>query len=170
MNDSISITAGSAHVSRTIPKGLAVLIGIACASSFLFFRAAVAQMKVNATHPNGEVALVVDMQVKPGAEAEFEEAFRRSVTCTRLEPGNIEFNVHKSLDGQGRYVLYEIWRSAEALESHFEQPYTKALFATFDRTLVRPVSDGGLRFVSDLAPAQRTAPARTSPASRAECR
>lgn len=128
-----------------------------------------AQTPVKAS-ANGEVVLVVDFEVKPGAEDEFERFFRRSVTCSRLEPGNVVFNLHKVVDAKGRYVLYEVWRSPAALEWHFAQSYTKDLFAMFDRALVRPVADGGLRFISDLDPSSRSAPANTTPASRSECR
>jgi quinol monooxygenase YgiN len=115
--------------------------------------------------PNGEVALIVNFEVKPGAEAEFEEVFRRSVAYSRLEPGNIIFNVHKVLGTERSYVLYEVWRDEEAVNSHFQRPYTVALFSMFDRNLARPLSEGGLRFVQDLDPQPRTAPAETDPTS-----
>lgn len=70
----------------------------------------------------------------------------------------------------GNYVLYEVWRSTDALESHFERPYTKALFAMFDRDLVRPITEGGLRFVADMDPQPRAKPATTDPTSHAACR
>lgn len=136
----------------------------------LFASSAVAQEPIRATHPNGEVALVVDFEVKPGFETEFETAFGRSTRCSRLEPGNVSFNIHRVIDTPGRYVLYEIWRSPEALESHFQQSYTVALFSMFDHALVRPISEGGLRFIGDLDPASRPAPSDTDPAGAAECR
>jgi quinol monooxygenase YgiN len=120
--------------------------------------------------PNGEVTLVVYFEVKPGAEAEFEEVFRRSVTCARLEPGNILFNVHKVFGCERDYVLYEIWRDQAAVKSHFARPYTINLFAMFERNLVRPLSDGGLKFVQDLDPQPRSAPSATDPNQCAECR
>jgi quinol monooxygenase YgiN len=129
-----------------------------------------AQTPIRATNANGEVVLVVDFEVKPGSKTEFEQFFRRSVTCSRLEPGNVAFNIHKVVDSEGSYVLYEIWRSPAALEEHFAQPYTQALFAMFDRTLVRPVTEGGLRYIADLDPAARPAPVTSNPSSQAECR
>jgi quinol monooxygenase YgiN len=131
--------------------------------------AAHAQSPVAATHPNGEVALVVDFEVKTGFEEEFERYFARSTTCSRLEPGNVAFNVHKVVGAPGRYVLYEIWRSPAALESHFQRPYTIALFQMFDRALVRPVSEGGLRYIGELAPARRSAPVAGDPSRLTEC-
>jgi quinol monooxygenase YgiN len=131
---------------------------------------ALAQINIAATSPNGETALVVDFEVKPGAEAEFEQTFLKSARCSRLEPGNIVFNIHRVVGQERRYVLYEIWRSPEALSAHFERPYTKALFAMFDRALDRPVTEGGLRFIGDLSPASRPAPVGGDPAAVAECR
>ncbi|MDX2266216.1 MAG: antibiotic biosynthesis monooxygenase family protein [Hyphomicrobiales bacterium] len=146
---------------------------LAAASVLLIAGAALpasAQMTIEPTHPNGEVSLVVDFEVKPGFEAEFETFFRRSAKCSRLEPGNLAFDVHKVVGADGCYVLYEIWRSAGALKAHFERPYTKALFAMFERALVKPVTEGGLRFISDLAPATRPAPVSGDPSSVAECK
>ncbi|WP_416414354.1 putative quinol monooxygenase [Pantoea sp. App145] len=118
--------------------------------------------------PNGEVAIVVNLEVKVGAEAEFEEVFQRSVTYSRLEPGNIIFNIHKVIGTERSYVLYEVWRNEAAVHSHFAQPYTVDLFSMFDRNLVHPLSEGGLNFVQDLHPQARMAPAKTIPDSDAE--
>jgi quinol monooxygenase YgiN len=128
-----------------------------------------AQIKIKPS-ANGEVVLVVDFEVKPAMEAEFLQAFKRSVLCSRLEPGNVMFNVHKVHDSERRYVLYEVWRSEQALNTHFEKPYTKALFATFDKTLSKPVTEGGLRFLAEIDPAPRSTPVTSEPASRSECR
>jgi quinol monooxygenase YgiN len=138
-------------------------------TAFISSQAAMAQIVLQPS-PNGEVALVVNFEVKPSAEAEFEKVFHRSVTCSRLEPGNIVFNVHKILGAERSYVLYEVWRNEAAVNSHFARPYTVALFSMFDHNLARPLSEGGLRFVQDLQPQARTAPANTDPSSIAECR
>ncbi len=142
---------------------------VAAAGALLSSQAANAQITLQPSK-NGEVAIVVNFDVKPGAEAEFEGVFRRSVTCSRLEPGNITFNVHKVLGSERSYVLYEVWRNEAAVNSHFARPYTVALFSMFDRDLVRPITEGGLHFVQDLDPQPRSAPATTDPKSLAECR
>ncbi|MBG0511624.1 antibiotic biosynthesis monooxygenase [Agrobacterium sp. MOPV5] len=151
-----------------ILKKIALSTALA-AGAFLSSQAANAQVALQPS-PNGEVTLVVNFEVKPGAEAEFEQVFRRSVTCSRLEPGNVTFNVHKIFGSERSYVLYEIWRNEDAVKFHFAQPYTVALFSMFDRNLTKPLSEGGLRFVQDLDPLPRSAPATTNPASLAECR
>jgi quinol monooxygenase YgiN len=131
---------------------------------------AAGQIQVSPTHPNGEVTLVVDFEVKPEKTQRFEAAFALSVRCSRLEPGNITFAIHRVVGAETRYVLYEVWRSTAALESHFARPYTRALFAMFDEALVRPVTEGGLRFIGDLSPAPRPAPIAGDPAADPACR
>jgi len=153
------------NMFKKIALGTAIVAG-----AILSFQAANAADIALQPSPNGEVALVVNFEVKPGAEAEFEQVFHRSVTCSRLEPGNITFNVHKVLGTERNYVLYEVWRSEDAVKSHFARPYTVALFSMFDRNLVRPITDGGLNFVQDLDPATRSVPATTDPTSVEQCR
>lgn len=121
----------------------------------------------NAQAQSEETATVIDFEVKPGAEAEFEKYFLLSARCSRLEPGNVAFNIHRVAGQQQHYVLYEVWRSPEALNAHFERPYTKALFAMFERSLAGEPKDRELR---DLSPATRSAPVSGDPADAAECR
>jgi quinol monooxygenase YgiN len=144
-------------------QSLAICVAVAGAPS------ASAQLKIQPS-ANGEVVLVVDLEVKPTMEAEFLRAFQRSVLCTRMEPGNVIFNLHKVHGSERRYVLYEVWRSEQALNTHFETPYTKALFATFDKTLSQPVTAGGLRFLAEIDPAPRRGPVTSDAPLRTECR
>lgn len=148
-----------------------VLGALVAATAVVSSQSALADIEIKAG-PSGEVALVVNFDVKPGAAAEFEKVFLRSVTCSRMEPGNVTFNIHKVLGAERQYVLYEVWRNKDALDSHFARPYTKTLFSMFERNLTRPLSEGagGLHFVADMAPVSRPAPATTDPASLAECR
>lgn len=118
--------------------------------------------------PNGEVTVVATLEVKPGSEADFEKVSRVSITCSRLEPGNVSFTIHKALDtGKPTYVMYEVWRSKAALQSHFFQPYTQALFGAFKQHLSALPA---MNFIAELAPAPRSKPAPTDPKVLAECR
>lgn len=123
---------------------------------------------LKATNPNGETALIVNFQVKKQNIKEFEKIFNRSIMCSRLEPGNIIFNLHPIVDNEGSYALYEIWRSPEALQSHFERPYTKALFAFFESdTLEKPID---MKFVGEIFSQKRSSPVAGDPKDVPECR
>ncbi|UFP93680.1 putative quinol monooxygenase [Gloeobacter morelensis] len=146
---------------------IAICLAMAAAGS-----PAVAQEKAQATSPNGETALLVEFDVKPGSEAEFEQALAILTRCAKLDPGAIVFNAHKVRDQAGRYTLYEIWRSPEALMSHWRRPYVKNLLKTAERTLAKPIANGGIvrRFISEIEPAKRSAPVTGDPSSVTECR
>jgi quinol monooxygenase YgiN len=110
--------------------------------------------------------------VKPGSEAEFEQALRRLAICARRDPGVIMFNAHRMHDQRGRYMLYELWRSPQALLAHWQRPYVKNLLALADTALLKPPTDGGIdrRYVSELNPAVRAPPSQGDPAEHAGCR
>lgn len=145
---------------------LTILLAMAAAGP------ASAQDTAPATHPNGETALVVEFDVKPGSEAAFEDALQRLAVCAQRDPGAIVFNAHKVRDQPGRYTLYEIWRTPEALMAHWRRPYVKNLLATADTALAKPAAEGGIvrRFISELEPAARTPPVPGDPADDPECR
>lgn len=128
-----------------------------------------AQVVTKATHPNGEVAFVVDFEVKPGFEAEFERLSQRSAHCARLDPGNAVFEVHKVIGAERAYAYHIVWRSPEALQSHLQRPYTKELVAMFGRALARPLSES-IRYIRDLAPPTRPPAAEGDPADDPVCR
>ncbi|WP_165493145.1 putative quinol monooxygenase [Hylemonella gracilis] len=118
--------------------------------------------------PNGEIAVVATLEVKSGSEADFEKISRMSIMCSRLEPGNVSFTIHKALDtSKPTYVMYEVWRTKAALQSHFFQPYTQALFGAFKQHLSAPPA---MSFIAELTPAPRSKPAQTDPKVLAECR
>ncbi len=128
-----------------------------------------AQVKAKPTNANGEVAFVVDFEVKPGSDEEFETYSKRSAVCARLDPGNVTFQVHKVVGAERRYLYYVVWRSPEALQSHLERPYTKALLGMFERSLAKPLSES-IRYLGDLSPSARPAPVSGDPSDDQRCR
>ena len=90
-------------------------------------------------------------------------------TPSATRAGNAVFN-RRVIGPENRYVLSEVWRGTAALESHFARTYTQALLAMFEEALVRPVTEGGLRFSGDLSPAARSAPVASDPTADLACR
>ncbi len=80
--------------------------------------------------------LNVIAQIRPKA-AHFDAA--RDAICaivdqTRAEPGCIEFRLSEDAE-KGTLHLYEEWRDEAALASHYDQPYTKAVFEAYQEWL-----------------------------------
>ncbi|MBC9797554.1 putative quinol monooxygenase [Sinomicrobium weinanense] len=85
--------------------------------------------------------LVVVFSVKEGEQERFVRQFQDSAQYSRSEPGCVAFHVHAVKDASNTFVLYERWESREALDAHFEQPYTEALFTLFEEVLEQPVEE-----------------------------
>lgn len=128
-----------------------------------------AEPEIPVTNENGETAFFIDIEVKPGTESEFEAAVLKSVKCSRLEPGNITFNIHKLYHDERKYVLYEVWRTPEHFKAHLNRPYTKVLMDTLNAAMVKPL-DASLHFAGDFAPAPRLEPGIAEPSKLDECK
>lgn len=61
---------------------------------------------------------MVSINVKQGHAADFLEAFRINYEGTRQEPGNLRFDVLRNPDDDHSFVIYEVFKSPEALDAH----------------------------------------------------
>lgn len=71
------------------------------------------------------VVNVVTVHVKPEHLAEFTAATLDNHNGTRLEPGNIRFDVLQGADDPFRFLLYEVFESQEAVEAHRQTSHYK---------------------------------------------
>jgi autoinducer 2-degrading protein len=72
------------------------------------------------------VVYCVQVQVRKGHEEEFRAATLTNHEATRRELGNIRFDVLQAEEDSGRFFLYEVYRSDEAVSAHKETPHYKA--------------------------------------------
>ncbi|MGO7733551.1 putative quinol monooxygenase [Rhizobium leguminosarum] len=82
------------------------------------------------------VILVATLTVRPESLAEFQEVVADLASATRIEEGNIDYEMHRSNDDMHEFVMIEHWRSQKDLDDHLAQSYTKAAFSRF-RDLLR---------------------------------
>jgi autoinducer 2-degrading protein len=80
----------------------------------------------------------VTINVKPGFEAEFEDAFRINYEGSRKEPGNHRFDVLKSLDDPLAYTIYEVFDSEAAFLAHRDTPHYAECVRRIDPIIVLP--------------------------------
>jgi (4S)-4-hydroxy-5-phosphonooxypentane-2,3-dione isomerase len=69
------------------------------------------------------IILCVDVRVKPESREAFIQATRTNHLGTRTEPGNVRFDVLESEDEPSRFMLYEVYRDAAALQVHQQQAH-----------------------------------------------
>jgi len=63
-----------------------------------------------------------------GKEDELKQELLSLSAPTWAEPGNVAYDLYQSTDKKNHFVRFEIWRSAEALETHKATPHIKNSF------------------------------------------
>lgn len=85
--------------------------------------------------------LTIFARIKP--KPEHREAARAAVLNivekTRAEPGCRAFTLHDNWENGKELYLYEVWDTEAALDEHHEQPYTRAVFDSYQNWLSQPV-------------------------------
>ena len=81
---------------------------------------------------------MVSINVKPGHVEEFIDAFRINYEGTRKEPGNLRFDVLRDPDDETRFVIYEVFTSAEALDDHRKTEHYRECVRRIDPILTGP--------------------------------
>jgi len=71
--------------------------------------------------------MVARWRARDGDTQKIEAILRELATAVRREPGNLQFTVHRSLDDENEFLLYEIYRSQEAFAEHQKTEHFKRL-------------------------------------------
>jgi quinol monooxygenase YgiN len=82
------------------------------------------------TPVNGtQISLVAFLRAKPGLGDELGRRLFALVEPTRAEPGDLNYDLHRSIDDPDIWILYENFKAPSDIAAHFELPYMKAFVA-----------------------------------------
>ncbi len=81
---------------------------------------------------------LVHVHVKPEHAADFEDATRANHEASIREPGNVRFDVLRSVDDPTRYVLYEWFVDEAAAAAHKATPHYDAWRQTVSGWMAEP--------------------------------
>lgn len=70
-----------------------------------------------------QIQLIARHTIKAGHEAAVFAALDRLIAAARTEPGNLAFEMFRSVDDERSYVLLERYASREALAAHRAAPH-----------------------------------------------
>ena len=84
------------------------------------------------------LAVVAEMQAKPGCEAELRSELLKMVGFTLQEEGCVQYDLHESTATPGQFVFYENWTSPAALEKHAASAHIQAFRAIASELLAGP--------------------------------
>lgn len=100
------------------------------------------------------VTMLVTFQTKPEAKEAFKKALLADLEGAKKEPGNISMVLLEDKKDPNTLFFFERWKDRRALELHFEQDYTKAVFSLIEKSLVKPMQ---ILYLNDMAPLPATA-------------
>jgi quinol monooxygenase YgiN len=75
-------------------------------------------------------ALLVTFKAKAGNEKAIEEAFAPCLIATRKEPGCVAYILNRDTEDPTNYIMYEQFKSIDALAAHMKQKHTETLLKT----------------------------------------
>lgn len=73
--------------------------------------------------PKDAVTLIVLLRAREGQETLLDAELRALVGPTRKEDGCLTFDLHRSVDTPGAFLLHEVWASREAHTEHTHTPH-----------------------------------------------
>jgi len=68
--------------------------------------------------PKSGVTIVVLLRARAGHEPFLEAELRALVAPTRKEEGCLQYDLHRTADGTGAFLLHEVWESREHHTAH----------------------------------------------------
>lgn len=90
------------------------------------------------THSPSKITAI--LTAYPGKAAQLKRLLVEMAPHCRAEPGNLRWDVWRDPTHEGRYVLDELYRDAEAVEAHRNAPHYQAYLAKVqelaDRTAI----------------------------------
>jgi quinol monooxygenase YgiN len=97
--------------------------------------------------PKDTVTQIVILRAREGQETLLEAELRALVGPSRKEEGCFRFDLYRSIDGHGAFLLHEVWASREAHTEHTHTPHflrwnarKDALLASRDGTFWKQIA------------------------------
>lgn len=69
--------------------------------------------------------IIASIEAKKEFEEEVLQALYAVTDGTRLEPGNLAYDLHRDIHNPFKYVLIEIWNSSESIAFHNQTQHYK---------------------------------------------
>jgi len=86
-----------------------------------------------------KVIIIASFKPKEGKEDAVASVLQVMVTNTRIEPGNLVYNLYRDKDGTG-FTLFEAYTDQDAVDLHRAADYFKNYRATIIDLLAEPIA------------------------------
>lgn len=85
-----------------------------------------------------KIVLIARLKVKAESVEELKIAALKIVADSRNEAGNINYDVHQSIEDETLFFWHETWANKAALDKHFAQPFFGEFFKTVEKVAAEP--------------------------------
>jgi quinol monooxygenase YgiN len=84
------------------------------------------------------IVLIARLKVKPDKVEELISAALAIVSASRNEAGNINYDIHQSIEDETVFLWHETWVNKAAIDEHFATPFFQEFFAIVGEIAAEP--------------------------------
>lgn len=95
------------------------------------------------------IVLIARLKVKAEMIDELKAAALRIVADSRNEAGNVNYDIHQSIEDENIFFWHETWANKAALDEHFDTKYFAEFFKTVMEIAAEPPQINLTRMISE---------------------
>ena len=96
-----------------------------------------------------KIVLIAHLKVKAESVEELKAAALKIVADSRNEAGNINYDIHQSVEDETLFFWHETWANKTALDEHFATPYFGEFFKVVEEIAAEPPQINLTRKITD---------------------
>lgn len=100
---------------------------------------------------NENIVLIARLKVKADKIEELKTAALAIVADSRNEIGNINYDIHQSIEDETIFFWHETWINKAALDEHFATPFFQEFFAIVGEIAAEPPQINITRMITQMA-------------------
>jgi len=85
-----------------------------------------------------KIVLIAQVKVKEDKIEELKSAAMKIVADSRAEKGNINYDIHQSIEDETIFFWHETWKNKAAIDEHFETQFFKEFFEAVGEMVAEP--------------------------------
>jgi len=96
-----------------------------------------------------KIVLIARLKVKADRIEELKTAALAIVEASRNEEGNINYDIHQSIEDETIFFWHETWVNKAAIDEHFATPFFGEFFKIVEELAAEPAQINLTRKISD---------------------
>lgn len=98
---------------------------------------------------DGKIVLIARLKVKAEKVEELKAAALKIVADSRNEAGNVNYDIHQSVDDETLFFWHETWADKAAIDEHFATPFFGEFFKIVEEIAAVPPQINLTRKITD---------------------